>query len=140
MSVKIRRGAREAVPITVRADYDFAVKGGAVSTIALFNKLLIPKGATIVGGWVEVVTALAGATATIAVQVEGAGDIVPATAVATWTTGRKQIVPAEDTSAVLAAAKNVRTTAARDVSVVIATAALTAGKFSVILRYYQPLA
>lgn len=126
---------------TARGIYDFAVDGGAVSTIALMGATRIPSGATILGGWIEVHTTLtSGGAATIAVQVEAAGDIVPAVAVASWTAGRKKIVPAMDTSAALAAATDVRTTAARDISAVIAAAALTAGKFSVVLIYSDPLA
>lgn len=124
-----------------RGVFDFAVDGGAVSTIALMGATNIPSGATILGGWIEVHTALtSGGAATIAVQVESAGDIVPAVAVASWTAGRKKIVPALDASAALAAAADVRTTAARDISAVIAAAALTAGKFSVVLIYADPLA
>ena len=124
-----------------RGVYDFAVDGGAVSTIALMGDTRIPSGASILGGWVEVHTQLtSGGSATIAVQVEGAGDIVPATAVASWTTGRKKVVPGLASSSALAAADIVRTTAARDISAVIATAALTAGKFSVVLLYADPLA
>lgn len=124
-----------------RGEYNFAVDGGAIGTIPLMGATLIPSGATIIGGWIEVQTTLtSGGAATIAVQVEGAGDIVPATAVASWTAGRKKIVPAMDTSAALAAATDVRTTAARDISAVIAAATLTAGKFSAVLLYLEPLA
>lgn len=124
-----------------RGIYDFTADGGAVSTIALMGATNIPSGATIVGGWVEVHTQLtSGGAATIAVQVEGAGDIVPAVAVASWTTGRKQIVPGLTAGSALAASAVVRTTAARDISAVIATAALTAGRFSVVLIYADPLA
>lgn len=126
---------------TARGIYDFAVDGGAVSTIALMGATKIPSGATIVGGWIEVHTQLtSGGAATIAVQVEGAGDIVGAVAVASWTAGRKQIIPALTAGAALAASAVVRTTAARDISAVIAAAALTAGKFSVCLLYADPLA
>lgn len=124
-----------------RGIYDFAVDGGAVSTIALMGATNIPSGATILGGFIDVQTTLtSGGAATIAVQVEAAGDIVPAVAVASWTAGRKLIVPALTTSATLAAANVVRTTAARDISAVVAAFALTAGKFTVVLIYCDPLA
>ncbi len=126
---------------TVRAVYDFAADGGAVGTIALMGATNIPAGATIVGGYIEVHTALtSGGAATIAVQVEGAGDIVPAIAVGTWTLGRKKIVPGMTAANDLSASAVVRTSAARDVSAVIATAALTAGRFSVVLFIQDPLA
>ena len=120
---------------TARADYSFAADGGAVGTIALLGAASIPSGSVIVGGFIEVTTGLAsGGAATIAVQVEGAGDIVAATAVASWTAGRKNILPAP-ASGSLTAATSVKTTAARDVSAVVAAAALTAGAFSVYLFY-----
>ncbi len=125
---------------TARGIYSFAVDGGAVSTIALMGALNIPSGATIVGGFVDITTALtSGGAATIAVQVEAANDILTAVAVASWTTGRKNILPAL-TSGALTAATTVRTTAARDISIVIAAAALTAGVCSVVLFYTDPLA
>lgn len=124
---------------TARGNYSFAADGGAVSTIALMGATNIPSGATITGGFIDITTALVGATATIAVQVESAGDICAATAVASWTTGRKNVLPAL-TSGSLTAGTVVRTTAARDISIVIATAALTAGVFSVVLFYTDPLA
>lgn len=121
-----------------RGDYSFAVDGGAVSTIALMGSTQIPSGAVIIGGYIEVTTQLtSGGAATIAVQVESAGDIVAATAVASWTAGVKNILPA-DTSASLTAATRIKTTAARDISAVIATAALTAGVFKVVLFYLDP--
>lgn len=120
--------------------YDFAVDGGATGTIALMGGTLIPLGATIVSGFVDVVTACtSGGSATIACQVDAANDILTAVAVASWTTGRKNVLPAPTTGA-LTASTAVRTTAARDISIVIATAALTAGKFKVVLFYQDPLA
>ena len=125
---------------TARGIYSFASDGGAVSTIALMGATNIPSGATIVGGFVDITTPLtSGGAATIAVQVEAANDILTAVAVASWTAGRKNILPALTTGA-LTAATTVRTTAARDISIVIAAAALTAGAFSVVLFYTDPLA
>jgi hypothetical protein len=121
-----------------RGDYSFAVDGGTVSTIALMGATNIPSGAVVIGGYIDITTTLtSGGAATIAVQVEGAGDIVAATAVASWTAGLKNILPA-DTTASLSAATRVKTTAARDISIVIATAALTAGVFKVVLFYLDP--
>lgn len=114
---------------TVQADYDFAVDGGVVSTITLRGDNTIPNGAVITGGYIDVETACASATGTIAVQAEGAGDILAATAEAGLTTGRKSVVPAGT------GATSVKTTASRSVKIVIATAAFTAGKFRVVLFY-----
>lgn len=125
---------------TARGIYSFAADGGAVSTIPLMGATNIPAGATIVGGFIDVTTPLtSGGAATIAVQVEAANDILTAVAVASWTAGRKNILPAL-TSGALTAATVVRTTVARDISVVIAAQALTAGVFSVVLFYTDPLA
>lgn len=124
----------------VRGVYDFAVDGGAVSTIALVGAAAIPAGAVIIGGHVDVHTAFtSGGSATIACQVEAANDILTAVAVASWTTGPKNVLPAP-TSGALTATTRVKTTVARDISFVIATAALTAGKASVVLYYIDPLA
>lgn len=124
---------------SVQGEYDFAVDGGAVSTItlrgpsgsSLANE--IPSGAVIEGGYVEVDTALtSGGSATVAVTVEAANDIVNAAAYsgAPWSsTGRKSVIPA------FTGATTVKTTAVRSVAIVVGTAALTAGKFRVVLYY-----
>lgn len=120
-----------------RGDYSFAVDAGAQGTIALMGATLVPSGSIILAGYIEVTTQLtSGGAATIAVQVEGAGDIVAATAVASWTAGRKNVLPAFTTGSVTAAT-SVKTTAARDISIVIATADLTAGVFKVVLFYHD---
>jgi hypothetical protein len=122
----------------VRAEYDFAVNGGLVSTIPLIGQTVFPSGCTIVAGFVDVVTQCTGASATIALQVEAANDILTAVGIASWTTGRKNVLPAP-TSGALTASTAVRTTAVRDISMVIAVAALTAGKFEVVLYYIDPM-
>lgn len=129
----IPEDAPERVGFWVRGRYDFAVDGGAQGTIAITSGTPIPNGARVVGGYVEVLTQLTGATATIACQVEAANDILTAVAVASWTAGLKNILPALTTGA-LTASTVVKTTAARDISIVIATANLTAGKFDVWLH------
>jgi hypothetical protein len=114
-----------------RGRYDFAVDGGVAGTIALTAEK-IPSGAVILGGFIEVDTALVGSGASVAVQVEGAGDVVAAAAVsgAPWsTTGRKSVIPA------FTGASSLKTTAARDISAVISAANLTAGAFDVVLIY-----
>lgn len=125
--------------LVLRGEYDFAVDGGAQGTIAITAGQPIPLGAVVVGGYVDVLTQPTGATATIACQVEGANDVLTAVAVASWTVGRKNILPALTTGA-LTASTAVKTTAARDISIVIATANLTAGKFDVVLYVIPPLA
>ena len=124
----------------VRGKYDFAVDGGAVSTIAITSGLPIPSGSVIVGGYIDVTTQLtSGGSATIACQVEAANDIIAAVAVASWTAGRFNILPSE-ASGSLTASTYRKTTADRNISIVIATAALTAGVFNVVLKVIPPLA
>ncbi|MEV0616189.1 hypothetical protein AB0I81_22940 [Nonomuraea sp. NPDC050404] len=118
----------------VRGRYDFAVDGGAVGDIDLTLDAQIPANAVILGGFVEVDTAVVGTGASVAVKVEGAGDIVAAAAVsgAPWsTTGRKSVVPA------FTGATTVKTTAARKIQATVSAAVLTAGVFDVVLFFVQ---
>lgn len=119
----------------VRGRYDFAVDGGAVGDIDLTYDTQIPANAIILGGFVEVDTVpTSGGSATVAVKVEGAADIVAAAAIsgAPWsTTGRKSVVP------VFTGASTVKTTTARKIQATVATAALTAGVFDVVLFFVQ---
>lgn len=119
----------------VRGRYDFAVDGGAVGDIDLTLETQIPANAVILGGFVEVdVVPTSGGSATVAVKVEGAADIVAAAAIsgAPWsTTGRKSAVPA------FTGATTVKTTAARKIQATVAVAALTAGVFDVVLFFVQ---
>ena len=61
--------------------------------------------------------------------VEAANDLVTAAGQASWTTGRKSIVPAGT------GATSVKTTVARSLAITIATAAFTAGTFRVTVFY-----
>jgi hypothetical protein len=118
---------------TVKGEYDFAVDGGAVSTITLRGDNQVPAGSVVMGGFIEVDTAVtSGGAATLGVNLEAAGDILAATVVsgAPWsTTGRKSVIP------VFTGATSVKTTVARSIAVTVAVAALTAGKFRVVLFY-----
>lgn len=120
-------------------EYDFAVDGGAVSTIVLRcaggasigNE--IPVGSVVTGGYIEVDTAVtSGGAATMGVNSEAAGDLLVATVVsgAPWSsTGRKSLIPA------FTGATSVKATAKRSLAVTVAVAALTAGKFRVVVFY-----
>lgn len=114
--------------------YDFAVDGGAVGDIALRGDAIIPSGAVIIDSLIHVDTALtSGGAATVAIKSEGAADINAADAIsgAPWsTTGAKR----GDLTATTAP---VKTTAARTLTATVATAALTAGKFTVIVTYLE---
>lgn len=119
-------------------EYDFAVDGGAVGQITLRGSGAlgagVPNGAVITGGYVEVDTAVtSGGAATVSIDLEGTGDIVAAAVVtgAPWsTTGRKSVIPAGT------GATSVKTTTGtRSIKATVAVAALTAGKFRVVLFY-----
>ncbi|MEO5875515.1 MAG: hypothetical protein ABIS86_16995 [Streptosporangiaceae bacterium] len=119
---------------TVRARYSFATDGGAVGNIDLTGSAQIPKGAVIISGFVEVDTVpTSGGSATLAIKVEGAGDVVSgAISGSPWaSTGPKNVAPG-----VIGAAP-VKTTAARKITATIGVAALTAGVVDVVLVYIE---
>jgi hypothetical protein len=98
----------------------------------------IPTGSIITGGYLDVVVspstldASSAGPSTIALKVEGANDVINAAAVtgAPWsTTGRKDIIPDSTGSTAL------KTTAAREPSMVIAVEDLDAGDFTLVLFY-----
>lgn len=113
--------------------YDFAVDGGAVSTITPAVTCIIPNGAIIYQAITNVITApTTGSTTTVAVQLQSANDIHTAASVAgaPWsTTGLKAATP------VGTAATAILLTADRTAKVVIGTADLTAGKFTTYFLY-----
>ena len=95
----------------------------------------IPDNAIVLDGMVDVVTTFASAndSATIAIHVNGANDIVAAVAISDsgnpWDAGLHAVVP------VNSAATAVKTTAAREITATVAVQALTAGKLVGFLRY-----
>lgn len=129
-------GYPQAAPLKVaRGRYDFAVDGGAVGDIDLTSTEQIPDNAVVLGGFIEVDTALtSGGSATVALKVESAADLQTAAGVgsAPWSsTGIKSVIP------VFTGATAVKTTEARKIQATVATAALTAGVFDVVLFYTQ---
>ena len=116
-----------------RGYYEFAIDGGAVGDIVLRGDV-IPLGAVIVDAIIHVDTVLtSGGSATVAIKTEGAADINAADAIsgAPWSTaGAKR----GDFTATTAP---IKTTAARSIVATVGTAALTAGKFSVLVRYLE---
>ena len=96
----------------------------------------LPINAVVIGGFYDVNTAFtsAGSTATVAISVEGANDIVTATAVSNaifGTIGRKAIVPKASTPE----STSVKATAAREITCTVAVEALTGGKLTGFLLY-----
>lgn len=115
-----------------KAQYDFSVDGGAISTITPAKNAIIPSKAIILGGIIDVLTTFVGATATISIGTSAgssAASLKAATAVASYTAGLLAVVP------VFTAATMVKMSAAGQVTLTIATAALTAGKANVIIAY-----
>lgn len=116
------------------AQYDFAVDGGAVGDIAL-RGATVPSGAIVVDALIKVDTVLTSAgAATVAIKLQSAADINAADAFdgAPWsTTGAKR-------GDFTATSAPVLTTAQRTLTATVGTAALTAGKFSVMVAYVEP--
>lgn len=117
-----------------RIKYDFSIDGGAVSTLVpANNKFTLPKNAVIVGGTINATTAAtSGGSATVAVGTDAGSSttsILGATAVASLSANALI-----NSAATLAAP--VKLTAAGNVSLTIATAALTAGVIEVTLFYF----
>jgi hypothetical protein len=118
-------------------EYDFAVDGGAISTIPLRagagSQGPIPNGAVILGGYFEVLTAFTtGSAAQAALTAESAADLQAAAVVsgAPYSTlGQKSVVPA------FTGAASIKTTAARSPSIVISVGTITAGKLRLVLVY-----
>ncbi len=116
-----------------RGLYDFDTDGGVAGDIILRGDSL-PSGAIILDALLHVDTVLTSAgAATVAIKVEGAADINAADLIsdAPWSSaGAKR----GDFTATTAP---VKTGAVRDIVATVATAALTAGKFSVVIFYVE---
>jgi hypothetical protein len=114
----------------INAVYDFAVHGGAISSIDLGVGL--PAGAVVIDGFMKVITVPVGSGASIGVMLVASGDVIAVAALsgAPWsTTGIKDVVP------VGTAATMIGLTATKQLLFVISAAALTAGKVEICLRY-----
>ncbi len=110
--------------------YDFAKEGGAVGDIALRGGAL-PSGAIVHSGLVTIQTAVtSGGSATVALKLESAGDVLAATAKASLISPGVAVVPV-----ITDASKWILTTGAVQVVATVAVAALTAGKLIVELFY-----
>lgn len=130
----VGRSDTVGLPKYARAYYDFATDGGAIGSINLRGDKL-PSGAIIVSSYLKVDTAVtSGGAATVSLGTEAATDVRAAAAFNAGTllstTGVKQ--------GAITNAAPVALTADRHVAAVIAAAALTAGRFSVIIEYFEP--
>jgi hypothetical protein len=96
----------------------------------------LPANALVIGGFYEVNTAFTStnSTSTIAISVEGANDIVTATAVSNaiyGTIGRKAIIPKSNTPE----STSVKATVAREITCTVGVEALLGGKLIGFLKY-----
>ncbi|HLC29629.1 MAG TPA: hypothetical protein VJM51_02470 [Dehalococcoidia bacterium] len=121
-----------------RAEYDFAVNGGAISAIAL--GVTIPDDAVVCGGYVDVKTtcvSAGGDAGTGALMVQGANDIVSAIAISDgtnpWDIGIKAIVPKANTPETT----GIKLTAAREITFTIGAQVFSAGRFIVFIYYLE---
>jgi hypothetical protein len=115
-------------------EYDFAKDGGGQGDIALRGTKL-PVGAIVLGpGVITTETDLTGASATVALNITGAGDVLAATTATTMDAADLLDSVCDGT----VAAAIVVATPAKGVTATIATADVTAGKFVVMLPYFVP--
>lgn len=116
----------------VQGTYDASKMGGGTAT---YNLIKLNQGARVIGGWVEVsgtATAVSG-TPTVAIMVQSANDLITATSVlgAPWSTvGKSAITPKANTPE----STSILLTADRNVSAVVAAAAISTGVFTVFLE------
>ncbi len=116
-----------------RITYDFAVSGGAQGAIVLGP--VIPINTVIIGGSFHVITTFTGATNTLAMGLNTTTDLQAATAIATYgTQGVHALIP------VFTAATSFLLTAARQLTLTLATANVTAGKMVIYLACYASAA
>lgn len=116
-------------------EYDFSKEGGAVGDINLRGGK-IPTDAIVLFGTIYVETAVTSdGAATIALKIEGAGDVLAATGKASFSANAILDGVPDWT-----AANAVRATDNQYLVATVGTAALTAGKFTVALAFTLPKA
>ena len=107
--------------------FDFEIHGGEIGTVTLPAE--IPDNAIITGAYVDVLTdPTSGGAATVAIGLNTTTDILAATAIASVT----GVVVAKTQ------ADAFKLTADRKIQVTIATAALTAGKMAIAIKWMGP--
>lgn len=123
---------------TLKGIFDFAARGGAIGTYNLLdedgNVVALPAGAIITQVYFDIVTAFTstGGTGTIALTANTSGDLLAAVDADTLplSAGHPGAGIPVGTAATM-----VKTTADRNLSLAVATAALTAGKIHVFVDY-----
>lgn len=119
--------------LVARARFDFALDGGAVGAITPKFTVTLPANAVIVAGTINSTTAVtSGGAATVSIGTtagSSAASILAATAVASLSANARL-------NAVPVFATPVKMTAAGDINITVATAALTAGVIEVVVMYW----
>jgi hypothetical protein len=120
-----------------RATYDFAVDGGATSSIG--SGVTVPDNAIITSCWYDVVTTAtsSGDLGTMAINLPTDGDLQAAVAINDGSNPYDAGLQECDTKGTDPGDPStfLKTTAAREITWVIATEAFTAGKFQLFLEY-----
>lgn len=117
-----------------RAYYDFATDAGAVGAINLRGDM-VPSGAVVVASYVKVESAVtSGGAATVSLGIQTAVDV---RAVATDLTTAPSLATTGVKVGLVTNALPALTTADKHIVATIATAALTAGRFSVLVEYIE---
>jgi len=117
----------------IKAVYDFAVDGGAISSITLADNTVVPIGSIITGVYTKCITPVnSGGSATLAVVVGGL-TLIPATAFTH--NAFDTAAQVSDVQALLGSDLGGTTTTATGVTVNVAVAATTAGKLEIFVEY-----
>lgn len=149
----ITRTKRKGTVVRELAVATYDVSGGDSGTVAAHGLgIYLPTKAIVTKAWVDVVTTFtdgASDTATIALKIEGTGDLVAAIAISDstnpWDAGLHDTKVnnfaldgnslTQVAMAAARAATMIKTTAIREITATVATAALTAGKMNVFVEY-----
>jgi hypothetical protein len=132
-------GSTDGLGVLRVAKFTFDAGIAANRTVAAHGLgVTIPQYGIVVGGFVDVNTLFHSTddTATIALKVESANDIITAAAVsgAPWSSiGRKAIVPKANTPE----STSIKTTVAREITATVAVQALLSGKLTGYLYYLE---
>ena len=127
--------ANLGVPQVAYARYNYAVDGGAISTITPAVNTVIPANAIVIGGLINPTTALVGATATIGIGTSAGSTAASIKAAATAVTVYS-VDALVATIPVFTAGSAFKMSAAGSITLTVAVAALTAGIVEVWLVYF----
>lgn len=114
-----------------KATYNFAVDGGLVSTITPVTSEIVPLGAIVKAVYTDALTATtSGGSATVAINAGGTTLVAAGTLAANSLSGTLKV-----SQTLSGSATAIKTAANGFITVTVAVAALTAGKFDVYVEY-----